>query len=379
MTAFHPLILAVFVLGSAYFFTALYLLSQKAPRREAPAPSPRVDVLVAMRNEALHISACLESLAAQTYSKELYNVYILDDHSTDRSPALVASFIKGHPNFHLFSIREEVNGLSGKMNALAQGIQQTEGEIILITDADCIVPQNWIARQVEYFTPTTGLVGALTLLEAPPSLADVAPPVNFFGRIQALDWLFLQSVAAFASYSGKPISVLGNNFGFRRAAYESVGGFAGIGFSITEDFALMRALSRQGHWEIRHTLDSDAAIFSHPVRHISAFFSQRLRWVKGGRKARPFGYFIMGISFLTYLSILLTFLSGLWSTPAALGIGLTVGVNYLIIKQQLRRLRMTHLLKYFIPFQIFQMLYVPVFAVLAFLPLPLHWKGRRFQ
>ncbi len=379
MTAFQPLSFAVFVLGIAYFFSALYLISQAAPPKEPPAVLPRVDVLIAMRNEAEHILSCLKSLARQSYSPELYQVYILDDRSGDNSASLVSKFIQSHANFHLLSIKEDAHGLSGKMNALAQGLKQSNGEIILITDADCIVPESWIATHVEYFSQSTALVGALTMLAPPPSLSLVAPSENFFGKLQALDWLFLQTVAAFASHAGKPISVLGNNFGFRRAAYDSVGGFEGIGFSITEDFALMRALSAQGEWEIRHTLDAASTIFSRPVKRVTDFISQRLRWVKGGRKARPYGYFIMGLSLLTHISILLVFVSGLWTTPAALGIGLTFGVNYLIIKQQLRRLKMPHLLKYYLPFQLFHMVYLPLFAVLAFLPLPVRWKGRRFK
>ena len=56
--------------------------------------------------------------------------------------------------------------MRGKANALAQGIRQSSGEILMFTDADCIVPPRWVRKTVQYFTDEVGIVGGFTLLKA---------------------------------------------------------------------------------------------------------------------------------------------------------------------------------------------------------------------
>ena len=111
------------------------------------------------------------------------------------------------------------------------------GEIILVTDADCQVNPGWAEAIVAHFTPETGMVGGVTLLEYPKDDS------GFWARLQALDWLFLQAIASGMTGAGRPVSILGNNFAFRRAAYDETGGFRRIGFSLTEDMALMQAIA----------------------------------------------------------------------------------------------------------------------------------------
>jgi len=367
----------LFILALTYFFTALYLLSHPQPPKNQAKNLPGVAVLIAMRNEQETIAECLTSLAKQEYPDALYDVFILDDRSTDDSPRLARTFVRQYENFHLLKINEDKNGLQGKMNALAQGLEKVRREWVLITDADCIVPPQWIRSFSGYFDRQVALVGGLTLLEPPPNCNVPQPPKHLFGKIQALDWLFLQTIAAASSNADKPISVLGNNFAFRMQAYRQVGGFKALGFSVTEDFALMRAIEKSGQWKILHTLDPDNAIFSYPVKTLKAFFEQRWRWISGGRGASPWSYFLVGLSSLAHFLMLLIFVLGQWNLGAATGIGLLLGMDYFIVNRSLRRFKMHKLKKYFGGFEIFYALYLLFFSVFYFFPKKVNWKGRQ--
>src|ERR1700716_1773845 len=58
----------------------------------------RISVIAPARNEEYNIVNCLNSLARQTYPKQLYQVIVVDDHSTDRTGTMVREFTaKGHP------------------------------------------------------------------------------------------------------------------------------------------------------------------------------------------------------------------------------------------------------------------------------------------
>lgn len=377
METFPLLSSLAFALALGYFFTALYMLSFPAAQKSGKSGRLSVAVLVSVRNEEKYIADCLKALENQDYPQHLYNIYVIDDQSDDRSAEIISAFVVKNPHFHLIKIREEKDGLRGKMNALAQALVTVDEDIILITDADCIVPGSWIRTHCAYFDDATGMVGALTLLEPPDFITARQHRRTFFGRLQALDWIYLQAVAAASSNAGKPITILGNNFAFRNEAYIAVGGFKALGFSPTEDFALMQAMERQGRWKIKHVLDRGNTIFSHPVDGPGAFIRQRMRWVIGGRRARLWGYFIMGLAFITYFFIILVIVADQFNLISAGAIGLVLGIDYLIIKQQTRKTGLNRLLTWFLPYEIFHFAYTLFFGLIAFLPLKIRWKGRR--
>ncbi len=365
------------LLGMIYFFTSMYLLSQTHPSKSEPQNLPKTAVLIAMRNEQDSIAACLHSLTIQKYPSDLYEVFVLDDGSGDRSVEIAQEIIQKHSNFHLLEIREERDGLKGKMNALSQALDQVDQEIILITDADCIVPPDWMRTHISYFEKDTGMVGGLTSLTPPAGMKAAGYKASLFGRIQTLDWLYLQTIAAASSHAGKPITILGNNFGFRKKAYDETGGFKNLGFSVTEDYLLMKTMLSQTDWKVRYTLDPKSTIFSKPVKTFAAFLRQRLRWTRGGRSARPWAYFISGLSLTAHLVVVAVFILQNWKIQAAVGIGLIMGMDYFIVKRGLRIIELDRLRSYFLPFELFYIFYLIVFSIVTFIPQKIRWKGRK--
>ncbi|MBD3224162.1 MAG: glycosyltransferase [Caldithrix sp.] len=375
----HPIALLMFLLGFVYFMTGMYLSSQPLPKKFAKKRDLRVAVLVAFRNEQNTLKECLDSLLQQNYACENYDVYMLDDRSTDASAEIALQYTGGSHPFQLISIVEEHHGLKGKMNAMSQALEKLDHDIILVTDADCIVPETWIQTYVDYFDKKTGMVGGLTLLSPIPGInISQSYKENLFGGIQALDWLFLQKVAALSSRAGRPISILGNNFGFRLEAYHQVGGFPAIGFTVTEDYALMRHIEQKTAWAIKHTLDINNAIFSYPVQSLSSFFWQRWRWLRGGRSMRMWGYFTALLSLMAKSLIIPAFLFTDYSLWAAGGIGLIIGIDYFLIKSELRIFHLSHLRPHFLLWQIFHISYSIVFALMSLLPFPVRWKGEKY-
>jgi len=376
----HWIFLLTILSAVLYLMLSLLLFVRRSPGpQNRPTSLPRVAVLIAMRNEEHYIADCLTSLTAQNYPKDKYDVFILDDGSTDRSPSIARAFCARESNFHYQPVAPGVSGLFGKMNALAQGIRKTRHDIIMITDADCVVPSGWISGNVAYFSGDIGMVGHLTVLYPHGRLRPSRAERSLFAEIQALDWLFLQTLAAKNSHMGKPITILGNNFSFRRVAYDQVGGFETLGFSVTEDFALMEAIRKQTHWKVTHTLDPQTAIYSHPVPTLKAFVQQRFRWIRGGRKARPWGIFIMSLAVFTHFSFLLTIANG-HQTSALWGLlGGVVLSDFGMLYPTVRKLGLRSLLTFFPLFEIFYWLYSLFFALLYFLPVKVRWKGRTFE
>lgn len=362
-----------------YLLTGIYLKKGRHPQKSLHQSLPRVSVLIAMRNEEKNIAHCLEAFEKQTYPDGLFKICIIDDQSDDESPAIARSFTERYDHFEMRTITEEKYGLRGKMNALAQAMEDTDSDIILITDADCIVPRDWIRTFVSYFQENVGLVGGFTLLYPLPDRSVPKKRFGLFDKIQALDWAFLQIVGAYCSYTGKPAAVLGNNFGFRKAAYDEVGGFKKIGFSVTEDYALMRAIKNTGHWKIHQTLDPENTIFSFPVHSLKAFYTQRKRWVTGGKSADLWTYFLMLQTVFIHAALIISlFIHGalLWK-----GIlwAIILGFDYYILSTELNRFRLYSLKRYFLFFELFYFLYTIFFGIVSVFPSRVSWKGRSYK
>ena len=103
-----------------------------APHFPLPRGS-KVSVVVATYNGSRTLQNCLESLARLNYDD--YEVILVDDGSTDRTPELAKSF----PSVRY--LRQTNQGLSAARNA---GIRAATGEIVAFTDDDCRADEDWL-------------------------------------------------------------------------------------------------------------------------------------------------------------------------------------------------------------------------------------------
>jgi len=140
----------------------------------------------------------------------------------------------------------------------------------------------------------------------------------------------------------------------------------------------MQAFEKNLEKKISYVIDPENTIFSYPNKSIKEFFQQRWRWISGGRSASVWSYFVTGLSIVSHILILLIFIFQQWHLTAATGIGLIIGIDYYIISRQLKNFKLERLKKYFLPYEVFHLIYLLLFAVFYFIPKKVSWKGREF-
>lgn len=356
-----------------YLATGLFLHAGLSKKYLLNSALPKVSVIIAARNEEQLLPHCLASLAELNYPKDKLQIILANDRSTDNTEHIAKEFAAAHPHADYLNITEDKYNLKSKMNVLAQAIEACSGEIICITDADCRVTPDWVAEMVKHFDDDTGMVCGYTHLHS----AENRPGI--FQHIQSVDWMFLQTIASATAGAGLPVTVLGNNIAFRRSAYEDIGGFKGIGFSVTEDFALMRALLKSKKWKIAYPQYSGVKVISEPLRNWSEFYRQRKRWAAGGKKAGIWGYILMLTAALSHLVIpaFLLFSTNLIWPLVSLVLLLTADASFLY--RASIRLREKLLWQYFLPFEIFYFFYTFVFAFVVPFSKTVEWKSRTFD
>ncbi len=368
LTALGILFCLAYVVLSLAFLTGTETHDVRSGAGEEP---PRVSVVIAARNEARNLRRCVASVMAQVYPPDRFDVMVVDDRSSDGTPELLREMSSSYPKLRSIRIKDDPPELAGKENALAVGIEATSGEVILIIDADCRVPPLWIREMVAEFRNGVGLVAGMSIPRGG----------SLFTRLQSADLLYLLTLAGGAIGIGRPVSILGNNFGFTREAYLRVGGFRGVGFSITEDLALMNAINSRTEFKTGFCWSPEAIAESIAPENPGEFFSQRLRWALGGLKSGLAATSVMTIAFgLRLTALLLLGLSPAGAAPLSVPLGILAASSatdlLVLIKGALisRRFDLIPLFPLLVPFQFIYNLIIGAAVALGLRTV--NWKGR---
>lgn len=327
---------------------------------------PFISILVAVRDEEKHIEACLEKLARLNYPSDALEILIGDDQSEDNTVAIVESFIAQRSQFKLFFIRERMGKAQGKANVLAHLAKVARGTLLFMTDADIRVSSDWLNLRSHFETNTNlGILTACTLIQGR----------SFFARIQALDWTYGFALLKMSSDLSIPITAVGNNMVVRKEAYEAVGGYAQIPFSITEDFALYKAVIGQGY-DFKQVIEKDTLAFSEPSPNLISLLQQRKRWLRGGLESAT--YVRLLVFSQTFIAPFLVILLIINPKLGLMVWAIKVISQWALIIPILRHLRQRHLLKYLVFFEFYSIFFMIVLIIFYLLPVKVVWKGRTY-
>ncbi|HEY6437052.1 MAG TPA: glycosyltransferase [Ignavibacteriaceae bacterium] len=355
------------ILVSVYFIINVTLIigAKKTFPRLDEKQLPTISILVAARNEQENILACLKSLDKLIYPENKIDIIIVDDASVDNTLNIVSNFIHGKQKFRVIYLQEneDVN-LKGKVRAIAEGIKLANGEIILTTDADCVVNPLWAKTIASYYSEDVGVVNGFTSQTAS----------SVFTGMQAIDFIYLLFIASGTINLGKPVSCIGNNMSFRKKAYEEIGGFENLPFSVTEDFLLLNSINKLKKYKILYPLNKDSLVISKPASSLKELFNQKKRWAVGGVDTPPLGIYLMIWSFLTNLFLLLTpfFFSAVWLYLLIF----KVAIDFFVLVPIHQRLGLQKNLKYFLVFEFYSIIYVLLLPFIVLFSKKVKWKDR---
>ena len=126
-------------------------------KTEISSESTFVSILVPAHNEERVIGRLLQRLIELTYSKEKYEIIVINDHSTDATGRIAESYASKHPN--LIKVVNRDFGGNGKAEALNVGLRFAEGELVGFFDADYVPQTNILEKMGPHFLdPHVGIV-----------------------------------------------------------------------------------------------------------------------------------------------------------------------------------------------------------------------------
>ncbi|MBO7384215.1 MAG: glycosyltransferase [Fibrobacter sp.] len=325
-------------------------------------PKPDVSVLIAARNESEGIRATLDSVLAQDYAGK-WEVWVADDRSTDDTPKILAEYAQRHPDkFHVLTITDLPEGVSPKKQAISKMIEACNGEILCLTDADCIVQPSWISGIVREFEPGIELVAGHSYIPTEPGKSKVII------CMQAIETLIYRVAGTAGLAMHLPLTSTGNNLAYRKSFFKSVNGFDNvIKIQSGDDDLLMQKLAADRPWAMRYCIAPSTFVTTNGKETLKELWEQRKRWASKTIYYTPKIVFVLSMVFLFLTMLCITEILSPFSfnifVATLIAFALKCVGDLVLILRGLKIFKQEHLIKWCIPVEI---IHAP-FTVLAVL------------
>ena len=254
-------------------------------------------IVVAARNEEKNIASLLDSLLAQDYPKEAFEILVVDDASEDNTFAILEKYAQKN-NIYVFK-----NNAFGKKSALQKAWKHSQNEYIIQIDADCSVKNNYLNSINTYLLENK----ELKLLLAPVLLQYKLS--DFWSSIQALEFSSLMVSTAGFTYYGIPIMSNGANLIYPKNILNELDKNLEKRTPSGDDIFLLQAVKvKWGSRKIHYLKSQEAVVYTKANESLKDFWQQRIRWASKAKYFKDkWALFIGSFIFLINISILFSF------------------------------------------------------------------------
>ncbi len=332
-------------------------------------------MLIAARNEEANIGRTLSDILAQQFPRELLEVIVVDDHSTDHTSAIVQTFAEQGVKLLKLDESEPLN--SYKKKAISMAIARATGELIITTDADCRMEANWLATVVAYAEEKGSF-----LVSSPVVYSQQQ---GFFEELQTLEFLYLIGLGAAGIGNRQPSTCNGANLAYRRDVFYEMDGFNGIDHLASGDDELfLHKVAAKYPDKIGFCKSRDAIVYTDAKKDMQGFISQRRRWASKSTHYKNKGIVALGVAIWSFNLLLLAtglavlfFDTGRWLALvliAALALKLLVETVFLYpLCRFAKRVSLLYYLPLLTLIHIVYMVYIGIAGNMG----KYQWKGRR--
>jgi cellulose synthase/poly-beta-1,6-N-acetylglucosamine synthase-like glycosyltransferase len=274
---FQALQIVSFIIYAAVLLYVLKILRRKSPFRSEPNKTlVSLSVIVPFKNEMSNLPALLKSICELKNPDFDVEFIFVNDHSEDDFRDLFSLKL----NF-TYSIID--NNGNGKKEALQTGIEKAKGNYIATTDADCVLPSDWL-ETIDDAEKSDMLIGPVVVSNHDGS---------FLSDFQYFESIVLLGLSKATININKPISASGANLIFSKKAFQDVGGYdAHTHQKSGDDYFLLNDFYAKGYsvsW-----LDNASPVYTQPVNSVKKLIRQKTRWVSKTKGKMPFHTAILG-------------------------------------------------------------------------------------
>ncbi len=370
---------AVFILWNIF---VLFFQKKEIFNFENYNPSTSVTIVIPVRNEEQTILKCLQSIASQNFPKNLLQVIVVDDSSTDKTNLVAEKFLKEtFSNYQLLSLSEkQTHPLissredTGKKQAILKAIENATGKIIVTRDADTFTVSNlWLKSLVHTFESSD-----CDLLISPVILTRNN---SFIGAFQQFENMAITSLGMGMAKNKLPFVCSGANLAYKKETFLQIEPYKdNLHIASGDDMFLLKHFYLN-KLKIQPNTSMQAIAYTPAENSLGKMLSQRIRWASKSVKINTFPVFSIGLLVLfmnsLYLPALcLGFVNGYYLTFSLFTLTLKFIIDFLLLFLSANMYKQKVNWLWFPPAFLFNGLYVPVVVFVSFFVKP-NWKSRK--
>ena len=260
-------------------------------------------IIVPFRNEEKNLPKLLGSFSKLNYPHELIEIILVDDFSSDLSERIYIQWRMQNDDIDTTLLENLRLSNSPKKDAIARAMPIAKNPWIITTDADCIVPKNWL-QTIDNF------------IQQNQTEMIVCPVIyktknNWFHHFQQLDLLSLQATTIGSFGIEKPFMCNGANFAYTKEIFKKLDGFNGNNKIASGDDVFLLQKAIHSNEKVSYLKHRDVIVKTKPENDLFTFFMQRVRWA-----SKTTGYKNNYAKILAVAVLLanLSLICGLWFT-----------------------------------------------------------------
>jgi len=339
-------------------------------------PKHTFSIIVPYRNEAHNLPILLKSISKINYPKNLFELILVNDDSTDDFKKIIDAFLKDNTAINIVLINNHRTSQSPKKDAITSAIQKSNFNWIVTTDADCKVPNNWL----NLFNQTI----------EKEDVQFIAAPVkfkkqnSFLFHFQNLNFLSLLGSTIGSFGIKKPIMCNGANLCYHKKTFLQLNGFRGNdGIASGDDIFLLEKMLKNNPKRVRYLKSNEAVVETFSEKNWKLFFNQQLRWASKTTNYSNWFSKLVGITVflenLLYVILLTTtIITGFYWKFFLLIFSIKTTIDIILITKISTFFRNLKSLKYYPVISIIYPFFIVTTAIISLFK-NYQWKGRTFE
>ncbi len=238
----------------------------------------KFSIVIPFRDEAKALPVLIKSLKQLKYPSDKFEIIFVDDDSDDDSVNIIQRGFdkaclersrKAQPNIRI--LKNERKSGSPKKDAVKTAIAQANFDWILTTDADCIIPHDWLKTFDAFIQKHQP-----KLIAAPVTYLTINSLLNQF---QLLDLLSLQGSTIGSFGIDKSFMCNGANLCYEKQVFLAINGFEGNEHIASgDDIFLLEKISSNYPDKVHFLKSYSAIITTKSETTLKNLISQRIRW-----------------------------------------------------------------------------------------------------
>lgn len=295
-------------------------------------------IVVPFRNEAENLPDVLATFSAISYPKALFEIIFVDDASEDDSVRIINAWRMEHTAFHVTILDNVRTTNAPKKDAITRAVSISKKDWIVTTDADCMVPSQWLHTLNAYIHQKNCkmIVGAVAFRK----------DSGLLSHFQQMDLLSLQGATIGSFGLAEAFMCNGANLAYERLLFAELNGFNGnSNISSGDDVFLLQKAIATCPDRVSYLKAENAIVQTKPLKSWRKLFNQHVRWAsKSGAYQSDFS---KGLALIVFLANCCLVLSAVLSVFGKLDrffllafVIVKFGIDWMLILQTNRFLKM---------------------------------------